>query len=116
MCQGTSSIMSPPPQESLPEMEPARRQWDHGVSRRYLWTSLSAWNQPCLIPLFPRAEPFLLKGTQAGLLAPGEKGEEREQKEESEWKDVGEERKGTPKLVQLPSRARIFSFYLFPAP
>lgn len=48
-------------------------------------------------PVLPRTEPLLLKGAQAGLLAPGEKEEEN-----TERKPAGEgeeERKGTPKAI-----------------
>ena len=74
-------VPSLPPQESLIQMEPARRQWGQELSRRYQLTALSAQNQPNLIPpVLPRTEPFLLKRAQAGLLAPEKKEEDTKRK------------------------------------
>ena len=80
-------VPSLPPQESLIQMELARRQWGQELSRRYQLTALSAQSQPNLIPpALPRTEPFLLKRAQAGLLAPEKKEEERYQEEDGKEK------------------------------
>ena len=104
-------VPSLPPQESLIQMEPARRQWGQELSRRYQLTALSAQNQPNLIPpVLPRTAPFLLKRGQAGLLAPEKKEEERSQEEDGKEKG---RRRGRAHLKQSLARSLSFNLLLY---